>query len=66
MNNHLYKIGQKVRHIKSGQDFYIVGIKTSDYSSTGFSEARLIIHENKNEPSRNGKTGWPCHFEVLK
>ena len=66
MNNHLYKIGQKVRHSLTGCDFYIVGIKTSSYSMTGLSEARLIVHENKSEPSRNGYVLWPCHVEVIE
>ena len=66
MNNHLYKIGQKVRHALTGRDFYIVGIKTSNYSVTGLSEARLIVHENKSEPSRNGYVLWPCHVEVIE
>ena len=66
MNNHLYKIGQKVRHALTGRDFYIVGIKTSNYSMTGLSEARLIVHENKSEPSRNGYVLWPCHVEVIE
>ena len=66
MNNHLYKIGQKVRHSLTGRDFYIVGIKTSSYPMTGLSEARLIVHENKSEPSRNGYVLWPCHVEVIE
>ena len=65
MNNHLYKIGQKVRHRLSGRDFHIVGIKTSDPMMTGLREARLIVHENKNEPSRNGYVLWPCHVELV-
>lgn len=65
MNNHLYKIGQKVRHGLTGRDFYIVGIKTSSFQMTGLTEARLIVHENKSEPSRNGYPLWPCHVEVI-
>lgn len=65
MNNHLYKIGQKVRHKLSGRDFYIIGIKTSSYAMTGLSEARLIVHENKNAPSRSGLVMWPCHCKVI-
>ena len=63
MNNHRYKIGQKVRHGLTGRDFYIVGIKTG---SIGYAKTKLIVHENKNEPSRKGFTMWPCHCEVLK
>ena len=66
MNNHLYKIGQKVRHSLTGRDFYIIGIKTSSYSMTGLSEARLVVHENKSEPSRNGYVLLPCHVEVIE
>ena len=65
MNNHLYKIGQKIRHGLSGRDFYIIGIKTSNPQMCGIKEARLIVHENKNEPSRNGYAMWPCHCEVI-
>jgi len=53
MNNHRYKIGQRVRHGLTGRDFYIVGIKTC---LIGYAETKLIVHENKNEPSRNGFT----------
>lgn len=66
MNSHRYKIGQKVRHGLTGRDFYIVGIKTSSFQLSGLTETRLVVHENKNEPSRNGFTMWPCHCEVIK
>lgn len=66
MNNHMYKIGQKVAIRASGQKFYIVGIKTSSYEMTGLREARLIVGENKNTPSRNGYTVWPCHCDILE
>ena len=66
MNNHLYKIGQKVRHDLSGREFYIIGIKTSSYLMTGLSEARLIVHENRDTPSRKGLTMWPCHCKVIE
>lgn len=62
MNNHLYKIGQKVRHDLSGREFYIIGIKTASMLTR---ETKLIVHENKNTPSRNGLTMWPCHCTVI-
>ena len=64
MNNHRYKIGQKVKHIQSGRDFYIIGIKTD--SGFGLSETKLVIHSEKNKPSRHGYTVWPIHIEVIE
>ena len=63
MNNHKYRIGQRVRHGSTGRDFYIVGIKTYSF---GYSGTQLIVHENRNEPSRNGFTMWPFHCEVIE
>ena len=65
MNNHKYKIGQKVRSNENGQDFFIVGIKTSESMWLDGRECRLVLHENKNTPSRMGFVGWPCQFTVI-
>lgn len=60
--SHLYKIGQKVRHIKSGQDYFIVGIKSYVFPFNGTS---LLLHENKKAPSRLGMYASPIQVEVL-
>lgn len=65
-NNHRYKIGQKVRHIGTGLDYFVIGIKTSSLGMTSLNEARLIVYEDKNQPSRNGKVVWPCHVELIE
>lgn len=64
MNSHKYKIGQKVRHIETGRDFYIVGIKTSN--TWGFQETKLLIHDERGKPSRHGYSIYPIHIEVLE
>ena len=66
MNNHLYKIGQRIALKQNGQEFYVIGIKTSSSEMCGLTKARLVIHENKNEPTRNGYVVWPCQCELLE
>lgn len=63
MNSHRYKIGQKVRVLKTGIDFYIVGIKSYAFP---FSGTNLLLHENKNAPSRLGFYKSPSQVEVVE
>lgn len=63
MNSHKYKIGQKVRVLKTGIDFYIVGIKSYVFPCNGTS---LLLHENKNAPSRLGFYKSPSQVEVVE
>lgn len=62
MNSHKYKIGKKVRVLRTGIDFYIVGVKSYVFPFSGTS---LLLHENKNVPSRLGFYKSPSQVEVL-
>ena len=62
--SHQYKIGQKVKSIKNGQEYYIFGISKSirDYE---LDNTMLIVHFEKDKPSRFGFAARPCQVEVV-
>lgn len=67
MKNHLFKIGQKVRHIRTGEDFFIIGIKSSFYCSLSDTpKQNLLIHKDKDQPSRKGFLVRPSECEVVQ
>ena len=71
--SHQYKIGQKVKSIKNGQEYYIVGINgksVRDYELDNtmlnyeLGNTMLIVHFEKDKPSRFGLAVRPCQVEV--
>ena len=60
-----FKLGQKVRHIESGRDFYVVGIKHLQWHDGGH-KTMLIVHEDKSSPTSKGYRVWPFHVELIK
>lgn len=58
--NHKYKIGQRVRSITNGQEYFIVGIKTAGFFTL---ETQLIVHTSPNKPSRFGFPVYPSQVE---
>jgi len=59
--NHEYKIGQKVRSITNGQEYFIVGIKTTDVFFDP--KTQLIVHTSPDKPSRFGFPVYPSQVE---
>ena len=62
---HQYKIGQKVKSIKNGQEYYIVGIKGKSIRDYELDNTMLIVHFEKDKPSRFGFAVRPCQVEVV-
>lgn len=60
--NHKYKIGQKVRSVTNGQEYFIVGIKTAGLFAL---ETQLIVHTDSNKPSRFGFPVYPSQVERI-
>ena len=63
--SHQYKIGQKVKSIKNGQEYYIVGIKGKSIRDYELDNTMLIVHFEKDKPSRFGFAVRPCQVEVV-
>ena len=61
--SHQYKIGQKVKSIKNGQEYYIVGIKGKSIRDCELDNTMLIVHFEKDKPSRVGFAVRPCQVE---
>ena len=63
--SHQYKIGQKVKSIKNGQEYYIVGVKGKSIRDYELDNTMLIVHFEKDKPSRFGFAVRPCQVEVV-
>lgn len=63
MISHKYKIGQKVRVLETGINFYIIGIKSYVFPCNG---TNLLLHESKNAPSRLGFYKSPSQVEAIE